>query len=368
MMFGKQSIGVATGPVGSGVGCGRWLGLLATLAFSLSLALGEAPSWAADGRLDLKACVAKALAQAPELGEIRTDISRVPPAGSFGKISQAVAAAKNGIEVETARQEQQRNEIVVQVKQFYYGVLLARDARALLNGVRSDLALAREKARTLQDHNSSNVEDADLSTLDSFTVEIGRYLVEAINGERLALSALKGRLGLAPDAVLELEEQRLTRVVETMETLDAYLDRAKFSTSRGPEEFNSLEGEMPLGETWQFDFGSTGVGIAPEQGRHGRLTSVASLAEENIPQLIMKHYDQGVEAAISIDATRSGYEESRQRAATAFANFDFGIGPATDIFLALQQYARLRWAHCQSIYNYNLALANLSYAVGDEPL
>ncbi|HEY5514335.1 MAG TPA: TolC family protein, partial [Geomonas sp.] len=91
-------------------------------------------------------------------------------------------------------------------------------------------------------------------------------------------------------------------------------------------------------------------------------------AEENIPLQIRKYHDEGVEAAASMEATRGGYESSKKWAVTAIANFDFGVGPAKEIFDSLQQYAKMRGAYFQSIYNYNLALANLRYATGDDPL
>jgi len=53
---------------------------------------------------------------------------------------------------------------------------------------------------------------------------------------------------------------------------------------------------------------------------------------------------------------------------TALANFDFGVGPAKEIFDALQAYARMRASYFQSIYNYKIAEANLEYAIGEPPL
>jgi outer membrane protein TolC len=446
------------------------MGLLTVLVLGGAQFLWADPVSAADQRLNLKECLQKALAHAPELGEAqadielvgakldeakgyrlpqvdflgltgpvprargnqvsspdsinstdhfgwfeRGDVTLVQPIYTFGKISHSMAAAKHGIEVEKARKEQKRNEIVVKVKEYYYGVLLARDAKALLTEVRGDLAQAREKAQKMLDQGSSNVEDADLYKLDAFNGEVGKYLAEAVKGETLALSALKTRVGLPQDAGLELEDERLARVVEPLETLDAYLDRAKvlrpeyrqvseglkardelvraakaarypdvfvgatasaaYASDRDkvtnpwvPDEFNHLWGGVALGLKWKFDFGITTAKVSQEKAQYDRLISTKSYAEENIPLQIMKFYDEGVEAATSIEATRSGYENSKKWAVTALANFDFGIGPAKEIFDALQQYAKMRWAYFQSIYNYNLALANLTYAVGDEPL
>lgn len=73
------------------------------------------------------------------------------------------------------------------------------------------------------------------------------------------------------------------------------------------------------------------------------------------------------EAEKSTTATRQAYSNAKKWAVTALANFDFGVGPAKDIFEALQAYARMRASYFQSIYNYRIAQANLDYATGQQP-
>lgn len=451
-------------------GCGSASRRLSLLAAATVLLVLTGPVSAAQQTLTLKECIERALVHAPELGEAQADIqlvgakldeakgNRLPqvdflgltgpvprargnqvsspdsinstdsfgwfergdltvvqPIYTFGKITHSMSAAKHGIEVEKARQVQKRNEIAVKVQEYYYGVLLARDAKALLAEVRDDLTKARGTAKKLLEQNSSNVEEADLYKLDAFSGEVGKYLAEATKGETLALSALKTRIGVPQETVLELSDTRLLRVGEPVGALNAYLDRAKvarpefkqvseglqarqelvaaaraahypdifvgatlsaaYASNRDkvdnpwvPDEFRHLWGGVALGLKWKLDFGITSAKVAQEQAQYDRLVSTKSYAEQNIPLEIMKYYDEGVEAASSIEASRGGYENSKKWAVTALANFDFGIGPAKEIFDALQQYAKMRWAYFQSIYNYNLALANLSRAAGDEPL
>lgn len=441
--------------------------VLALLAPALTLPV---PAGAAPLTLGLRECVERALVHAPELGEARADIelmgaklseakgyrwpqidflgltgpvprargnqvsspdtinstdaygwfergdfTLVQPLYTFGKISHAMSAARHGIEVEKARQVQKRNEIAVKVKEYYYGVLLARDAKALLAEVRGDLARARDTAKKLLTQDSANVEEADVYKLDAFGGEVGKFLAEATKGENLALSALKTRIGVPQDTVLELGDARLLRAGERIEELNAYLERAKkarpefkqvaeglkareelvaaakaarypdlflggmfsaaYASNRDkvdnpwvPDEFRHVWAGVALGIKWKLDFGITSAKISQEQAQYDRLISTKGYAEENIPLQIMKFYDEGIEAASSIEATRGAYENSKKWAVTALANYDFGVGPAKEIFDALQQYAKMRWAYFQSIYNYNLALANLSMAVGDEPL
>lgn len=345
----------------------------------------------------------------------RGDATLVQPIYTFGKITHSMAAAEHGIEVEKARREQKRNEIALKVKEYYYGVLLARELKSLLGEVRDNLTQASDKARKLLEQNSQNVEEADLYKLDAFNGEVQKYLAEANKGEALALSALKVRMAVPPDTPLELADARLVRVEEPLAELNGYVSRARErrpefrQVSEGlqarkelveaaragrypdfflggmlsaahanerdrvhnpyvPDQFNHFWAGVALGLKWKLDFGITTAKISQEQAQYDKLISTKYFAEENIPLQITKFYDEGVEAAAGMDATQMGYQNSKKWAVTALANFDFGIGPAREIFDSLQQYAKMRAAYFQSIYNYNLAVANLKYAVGDEPL
>lgn len=463
-------VGVRTaGVTAAGRVLSRGLGALALTVVLLVLP-ARAPAAEKALNLSLNDCVARALAHAPELGEAQADIrlvgakldeakgyrypqieflgltgplpaargtwdnpqdsvhqtdrwgwfergdlTLVQPLYSFGKISHAMSAAEHGIEVEKARKDQRRNEIVVKVKEYYYGILLARDAKELLIEVRDDLTRARDKAKKLLDQNSENVEEADLYKLDAFSGEVAKYQAEASKGEALALAALKARIGVPPETELELKDARLLRVGEPIGDLNGYLARAQvkrpefrqvseglrareelvaaaraarypdiflgatFSAahasarkeSNNPwvlDPFNHVWGGVALGLKWKLDFGISSAKISQEQAQYDRLVSTKYFAEENIPLQIRKYHDEGVEATASMEATRGGYESSKKWAVTAIANFDFGVGPAKEIFDSLQQYAKMRGAYFQSIYNYNLALANLRYAAGDDPL
>ncbi|MCM2356776.1 MAG: TolC family protein [Geobacteraceae bacterium] len=420
--------------------------------------------------LDLKECVRKALDSAPELGEAQADITltaskleeakayRYPqieivgltgpvpqargnqvsssdsinqtdrwtwfsradatitqPLYTFGKIAESMKAAGHGIEVDRARKEQRRNEIAVKVKEYYYGILLARELKEVLLEVREDLVKAREKAVKLLDQGSPNVEELDLYKLDTFEGEVDKYLEEAKKGEALALTALAARIGLPAEAELEIAGDRLVPEQAPLPGLDAYLESSRdkrpeyrqikeglqareslvkaaraawypdiflagylsaaYAEKRDrvtnpwvPDQFNHLWGGVALGLKWKLDFGITGAKVAGERAQYDRLVHTRAFAETNIPLQIRRFHLDLNEAQRSMEAARNAYSNAKKWAVAAIANFDFGIGPAKEIFDSLQEYAKMRAAYFQSIYNYNLALANLDYAVGEAPL
>jgi outer membrane protein TolC len=345
----------------------------------------------------------------------RGDATLVQPLYTFGKISENMKAATHGIEVDRAKKEQSRNEIALKVKEYYYGLLLARELKELLLDVKEDLTKAKDKAAKLLEKGSSNVDEIDIYKLDTFSGEVDKYLEEAKKGEALALAALRTRMNLPADAHLEISTERLTvdderpaglqtllnesrdkrpeyrQLREGLQARKALVEAAKaawypdlflagylsgayaekrdrISNPWVPDEFNHYWGGVALGIKWKIDFGITRAKVAGEQAQYNRLLSTRDYAERNIPLQIRKSYLELQEAEKSIEATREAYKSAKKWSVAAISNFDFGIGQAKEIFDGLQEYARMRGAYFQSIYNYKIALANIVYATGEEPL
>lgn len=338
----------------------------------------------------------------------------IQPLFTFGKIGENMKAATHGIEVDRSKKEQRANEIALKVREYYYGLLLARELKELVLEVQESLTKARVKAVKMIDQGAEGADEIDLYKLDAYTGEAAKYLEEAKKGENLALAALKTRLGLPADTLLEIGTERLTMDDAVVLDYDTYLDRAR---SHRPEyrqisegikarsalveaakanyypdiflggllswayaderdrinnpyindQFKHLNTGVALGARWKLDFGITGAKVANERAQYNRLLSTREFADANIPLQIKKYYLELQEAAKSVTATQEAFTNAKKWGMAAIANFDFGVGPAKDILEALQAYARMRAAYFQSIYNYRMALANLDYAIGQAP-
>ncbi len=342
------------------------------------------------------------------------DATIIQPLYTFGKISENMKAATHGIEVDRSRKQQRANEIVQKVNEYYYGLLLAREMKELVLEVEEILIRAREKAQKLLNQGSDTVDEMDLYKLDAFSGMASKYLEEAKKGESLALAALRARLGLPVDAPLETGAERLVIADNEILPLEAYIEKARrrrpefLQISEGlkaraalveaakanyypdiflggivswayaeereriqnsyiTDPFNHIVAGIALGARWKLDFGITGAKVAGERAQYNRLLSTRDFADANVPLQVEKYYLELVEAKNSTTATRGAYLNAKKWAVTAIANFDFGMGPAKDIFEALQAYSSMRADYFKSIYNYRIAAANLDYAT-NEPL
>jgi len=339
----------------------------------------------------------------------------IQPLYTFGKISENMKAATHGIEVDRARKDQRANEVALKVKEYYFGLMLARELKEVVLEVQETLNKAQGKARKMLDAGDNGVEEIDLFKLDAFTGEVAKYLEEAKKGESLALAALKTRLGLPMTSPLEISSERLTpddalipefetylgnarsrrpefrQIAEGLKARSALVEAAKanyypdiflgglvswaYSDDRDSihnpyihDQYKHLNGGVALGARWKLDFGITGARVASERAQYNRLLSTREYADAYIPLQLRKYYLDLKEAENSVAATKMAYSNAKKWAVTAVANFDFGVGPAKEILEALQVYARMRAAYFQSIYNYKIAKANLEYASGESPL
>jgi outer membrane protein TolC len=342
------------------------------------------------------------------------DATIIQPLYTFGKISENMKAATHGIEVDRSRRQQRTNEIVLKVNEYYYGLLMAREMKELVLEIEEILIKAREKARKLLDQGSDSVDEVDLYKLDAFSGMATKYLEEAKKGEALALAALKARMGMPADAELNTGMERLVIVDVEIPSLESYVEKSR---ARRPEllqiseglkartalieaakanyypdiflgglvswayagerervpnpyvndPFQHVNAGIALGARWKLDFGITGAKVAAERAQHNRLLSTKEYADTNIPLQVKKYYLDLIEARNSAMATRKAYLNAKKWTVTSIANFDFGMGPAKDIFEALQAYSTMRSDFFKSIYNYHIAVANLDYAT-NEPL
>ncbi len=340
------------------------------------------------------------------------DLVVTQPLWTFGKISENMKAASHGIEVDRSKKVQKKNEITLEVKKYYYGVLLAKELKGVVGELQDYLEQGRKKVQDLIDKESDSADQTDLYKIDAYAGEINKYKEEATKGEQLALAALKARVGLSPQDVLTLADERLLMPERSStESLEeritkarsdrpefrqlsegiaarnalvraakaeyypdlfvagmaswAYADgRERISNPYITDSFQHAYAGIALGLRWKLDFGISKAKVSGEQAQLDRLLSTRIYAHQFIPVQVTKAWLEMQEAAHTVDNTAAAYQSAKKWGAAALANFDFGIGSSRDVFEAVAIYGKMKAAHYQAIYDYRLAEANLDYAVG----
>ncbi len=344
-----------------------------------------------------------------------TDVLVTQPLWTFGKISENMKAARHGIEVDKAKKQQKANEIALEVKKYYYGYLLAKEIQNVLSELQLYMTQGKQKVKQLIAQESPAGDEMDLFKIDAYSGEVNNYMDAALKGERLALAALKARLGLGenvdiipsdsqltiesremPDraaTVVKAREQRpefrqlseglqaRTALVEAAKAgyyPDVFLagmlswayadDRDRIKNPYFSDRFQHTYGGVALGLKWHLDFGITASKVAAEQAQLNRLESTKNYAEAFIPVQVQKALLEMKEAENVVSSSFIAYRSAKKWGAVALANFDFGIGNSRDIFEAVSIYGKMKAAHYQGIHDFNMARANLEYAIGEYPV
>ena len=338
-------------------------------------------------------------------------IQLVQPLYTFGKLSGYKEAATKGVQVELARVEERKSNIILKVKELYYGHLLAAETKGLLGDLKEQLDKALEKVEKSLETDSATADQVDLYKLRSYNNELQKFIAEADKGIEVSREALATYLALRPDQRIELDTTTLEpetrqagqvdvnisdalRLRPEMAQVRAGVDatQALVQAERSnyfPQFFAALVGafsgatnrsfiENPFvndtysqrgagvvaGFKLNVDFGITGGKVRAAQAEHMKIVETKGTAELFIPLQVRKARVELEEARRTIEATREGYLNARKWLVASVANFDLGIGEAKDVADAVAGYGRLRADNFRAVYNYNIALANLDHATG----
>ena len=124
-------------------------------------------------------------------------------------------------------------------------------------------------------------------------------------------------------------------------------------------------GALPmLGAKWHFDFGILNAKIGQARAELEQLQNQQRTALMGIPIEVAKNYGDvqtNYKGSIGLE---KAYVNARRWLVTTFSNFDMGLGSISDIFQAFERYGVFRGDYLMSLYNYNLAVAQLSKSTG----
>ncbi len=342
----------------------------------------------------------------------RLDLTIIQPLYTFGKISSRKDAAYHGVEAQRAARERRKGEVILKVKELYFGLLLAKQGKEAAADIEAFIEDARKRIQRLIQLGSTSVDESDLYRLEAYAAEAKRFKAKAETGSNLAYMALKRTIGLAPQEEFQLDLKELPKDTRALGDQQDYIQRAlqlrpefqqieqglqakrslveaakadmypsifaaaigSFAGAPGREhfdepyigdDFNHASMGVVLGAKWHFDLGILQGKVDKAEAEYQRLLHTKEFATRNIPIEVAKYYQEAVESMTAFQASEKAAAASRKWIVVAFANFDMGVGQARDIFFALDRYGINQGDYLHSLLKYHLALAKLSYAIGE---
>ena len=343
----------------------------------------------------------------------RIDFILAQPLDAFGKLSNRKEAATRGVRAKELKLGGKKNEIILKVKELYYALILARAGVNSANEADAFFDDARDRMKRLLELGSPSVMESDLYRIDAYRAGTLRFRAEAEKGVRVAYFALKSLIYLPQDREFEPAEKMLSTKERPLADLESYIEKAyaerpefkqldealaaqesqiqaaqsdrypsffvalvgslagapgreTFHNAYISDEFNHINVGAVAGLKWNFDFGISKARVEKEKAEYAKLRYTKASGKLNIPIQVAKYYQEGKEWGVAMGAYREAAVASRKWVVSALTNFDMGIGTADDMLRAIEKYGENEGKYLEALFNYNVSLAQLEYAVGTQ--
>ena len=222
---------------------------------------------------------------------------------------------------------QPKSETIYLVKENYHLIQLKNDQLKISKEVQGHFETAIEKAEEKMESDEADITQSQITKLKlglaGANGDIIKYTSASLKA-RLELGKLMG-VNLHQDA--ELDEHNLVQIKIPYKTFEEYL---KFQKQNAPSPDTS--------------------------GEPGKL--IPGISDEKIHSLKVAFIDLDEKMQFT-KLARKNRRMTRALLVTEVANYDFGLGSGGDLFEALIIYTKLLNGFHQSVYGFNLGVANL---------
>ncbi|MEI6093615.1 MAG: TolC family protein [bacterium] len=335
----------------------------------------------------------------------------IQPLHTFGVISEYKAAAEHGYDVETQRVRTKEEDLIYRTKQFYYGYQLANDLVDIAQEAKEKLDDAIKTAETLLEQNK--IKREDLFTIKTYYAQMLTKSDEALRGRDLAKKALVWTLGYPADTTIKLEDEYLMPeeleiksepdyLASTMENRPelkmlhsgieatrslwqaqvkqkrpvfflmgaasaAYSNvRDKQNSSFAYDRFNGLGGAVLFGLKFNLDWWTINAMSMQSKAEYEKILMVKETLQDGMMLQVKKAYREAVDYKKAIEYTKEGESNASKWIINAMMGYSIGATQAKDLMEALKAYLEAKINYCMAMYNYNMALADLTKSTGKE--
>jgi len=337
----------------------------------------------------------------------RAGIEGVVPLWTFGKITAARDAGKAQVKVGEHQAKKAKNEVRLTVRQAFYGVLLARDALALLREAldRIDKYLPNVEAKVA----AGDGDDIQLLKLRIHRADLAARKSEAEKQERIALAGLRFLTGVGP--TLDVPDEPLRRVSRPLGPLAQYLtaarlfrpeinmahagvlarraqvelERARFfpdigfaaalSRSYAPEvadqlnpfvmdNGNYLRYGMGIVAAWSLDFLPKAARLAQARAQLEEIRATERFALGGVGVEVETAFADATDASQRLQAYTDATRYAKQWLVKVQQGIDVGTFSDEDIVDPSKEYALKRFAQMSATMDFNVAMAKLALATG----
>ncbi len=329
------------------------------------------------------------------------------PLWTFGKIDNLQRAADAQVSLKHHEVRQSRDEVALNVRRAYYGVLFARDTETLLDEVQKHVSKSLEKVK--EQVAAGDADAVDLLKIKMYDAEMRARRSELERQSGIAKSGLKFLIGV--NEPFDVVDEPLPQPRHRLSELSYYLtvarvhrpevnmaragvlarqaqlevERSKylpdigailnFSWSQAPEVTdqrnpfvrdpgNFLLFGAGIGMRWKLDFFAQSTRVDQAKARLNEVQATERFALGGIATEVEKAYLEAVDAEKQLLAYSEAAGYARQWLIIVQQGIDIGAYEDSELIGPAKEYALKRFSEMNATFEYNVALAKLAQVTG----
>lgn len=349
----------------------------------------------------------------PGLGDLtwftQVDLNLVQPLYTFGKVGSMLDAVRAQVDVTRADVERQRSEVLMQVRQLYWGVVLGDELAGVSATVANRVTEAEDRLQELYDEGSAS--QNDMFKFELFRYEVSSQTREVEASQTKALAAFRALVSIPDGVPFRLADESLQTLDITLDNLPVYLrdalaNRAELTqlasgvrarralvraagaeglptlflagqlkVNRAPGRFdprnpwvnNSTNFSRPglvLGFDWNLNFRQTRDKARVERLELARLEAQERPLRLMVEQQVREAYLDVVRAGADVEDGRAALRASENLLRAELQTFDIGIGSIEDVISAFKANVGMAAEQFGNIARFNSKVAELSQRAG----
>jgi outer membrane protein TolC len=332
------------------------------------------------------------------------------PVFAFNRQKDLEKAAEGNLKVKELDVKKTEASLIKKVKEYYFGYQYAASLNDFAGSTLKDLddVLAEMKEGKIKKNSKTSEEDFTKLTLFRSLAQVKKYEIEKglaqgilglkyitqESGPTIEQDWIEFNLRKIPS--LESLNQRLAdtnidlrRANFGVDAKTAFLTSEKKSqlpvfgvfssfdwrnTSKSTKQtsnfaydpYNSSDFAIGVGLMWEIDFGVKSSNVSVAKIELEEVKTQQAFAAKNLPIQIEKIYLDLQEAGLKASELEKSYKTSKKLLNNISSGVALGITPAKDIIESYTMKAQIYQQYMESVYNYEMKLAELSYELGEE--
>jgi len=334
------------------------------------------------------------------------------PIYTFGRLTYNTQAAAENLAAQIAAGTKTTNELLLKVHELYYGLVVSRQLLESTQEVQKNFADAREAVEERLEKNEPNVTESDVLKIRVGLAGVTKAVNKLERESQLAKDALRRTLGLSDSADFDVTDQNLKPVAFELKPLEEYLAAAevrnpdikrlkaavaaedarykadktkfyptilavggfKYAVAPGRVDtdnpflvdgFHESSGGAALAFQWDLNLLQTDSEVHQKKAKAMKMKSVYRDGANGVALQVKDKYHRVKEKQANLESSLEARKAGRALLVLNLTNFKFGIGSGKDLFDALSLYARTAGEYFETVFEYNLAVAELQSVTGD---